>query len=304
MKDIHHGDGEEQGQGYHGGYQQACPEVPQQEEHYEHDDEEPEDQVLDHGQGGLADQFAAVQKSIDINPFGQGLLHLRHPFLNGVDHLFRVGMFEHHHLSQNLLSLAIAGDGPETYGMAIAYLAYIPHQYRYTVVIFDHDPLNIGKGTCQSVPSDKITFIVFFDIGAAGGAVVFLQGREHLQRRHVQCPQLFRVQRHLILLQKASPGIHLHHAGDAGELALDDPVLDGAQVHRRINRIITGFGIQDVLVDLTQSRGDGAHLGRAKAFGDLFLCRPYLLGDELAGKEHPHPLLKDDRHHRQAELGD
>ncbi len=127
--------------------------------------------------------------------------------------------------------------------------------------------------------------------------------REHPLKADSHGIEFRRIDGNFVLFKAPAPGIDFHNARDAGKLPFNDPILDGPQVRGRIAVLIPGFGVQYILVDLTQARADWPHFGASKTPGNLLARRFDLLGNKLPRQVGPHGVLKDDGDHRQAKLG-
>ena len=103
------------------------------------------------------------------------------------------------------------------------------------------------------------------------------------------------------MLEIAAEAVDFDDTRDARQLALDDPVLNRAQLHRVIPILVTRCDIERILVYFAQPRGDGHHLRRTQFRGYFPRYGLYLFVDELPGVEDRDTFLKDDRYDRQSE---
>src|SRR5690606_20417443 len=110
--------------------------------------------------------------------------------------------------------------------------------------------------------------------------------------------QLRRINRHFYLTEESAKATNLHNTGNSGQLALDNPVLYGAERHGIILILITLVNLECVLINFTQTRRDGHQLWMPKAIGDFFSSNRNLLTYVLAGIRNRDAVFKYDGHHR------
>ena len=95
---------------------------------------------------------------------------------------------------------------------------------------------------------------------AAGIAVVGRQRALHLQHRQADAGDLGRIEQHLVLHGAAAKARIIRHAGNGFVCGLDDPVLEGLELHRR-----PVGALQHVAIDQTRRRGQRRHRRRHAA---------------------------------------
>jgi len=300
----HQDEGEQHGQRNDGGHDQARPDIAQEEDQHDKHDQGALDQVADDGRYVAVHQFRAVQVGLDAHPFGQHLLHLLDPFLQLLGDGVGIGALQHHGDTADTLALAIFRHGAEALGRPETDLSDVADMHRDAAPVGDDDPFDVTQFLNHTFRTDVIGPVDLLNVASSRVLVVLAQGFEDLADGEVHGVEHIGIDRHLILLEVASEAVDLDDARDAGQLALDDPVLDRAQLHGVVARLITGRHFQDILIDLAQSGRDGHQLGRAQLGRDLANNGLYLLVDQLAGIERRDILLEYDRHERQAEAGD
>src|SRR5690554_578837 len=175
LKDVHHGERKQQTEGDHRSHYQAGPEIPQEQDDDENHDQAAQDQVFGNGIGGPFDQFTAVQKTVDINAFGQGVLNLGNPLLYPVYGRFGVGILKHHNLPEHLFSFAVGGDGSKPVGMSKADGTYIADINGGPVARFNDDIFNVLQTLNLTLAPDKIALIGSFDVSTACDVIVIFQ---------------------------------------------------------------------------------------------------------------------------------
>ena len=119
-----------------------------------------------------------------------------------------------------------------------------------------------------------------------------LGGRvEHLAEREPVAREPVGVHEHLILLQRPADGVDLGQTWHAKQLPPDDPVLDRAELHRRVP---AGRVAERVAEHLAQARRDRAELGRLGAGGEFLFDAAKPFQDELAREVGVDAVLEDD----------
>ncbi len=142
------------------------------------------------------------------------------------------------------------------------------------------------------------------DIAPSAILVVHSQCLVHLRNRYIVGLQQQGIQSHLVLLQITTKAAHFNDARNPRQLSFDDPVLNSPESHGVEIIFISGFDLQNVLINFPQSGGDRHQFRLAQFRRDLLFGYPDLLFYELAGIEDRHALLKDDGDHRKAKAGD
>ena len=300
---VHHGHGKEHGQGNDGGHDQAGPPVAQQQYQNEDHDQPALDEVLLYRTDGRAHEFVAHQVGLDAYALGQGGLNLDHPLPHPFGDRGGVGPPQHHDPAAHGL-LPVADQGAVAGGRAVTYLGHVLDQDRHACAHVDHQLTDVLQVLQDAVGADVVDQGVLFDVGPAGILVVVLQHREQVGNGHAHGLEQVGVYGHLVLLEVAAHGVDLHHPLDAGKLAADDPVLNGAQLHGAVAVFVALLGHHHVLVNFPQPGGDGGHLGGTEFAGNGVFGLTQVLADELAGKVDVHVFREDHGHYREAEEGD
>ena len=298
-EDPHEDEGEEQRQRDDRCRDEPAPHAAQQQHEHEHHDEGALGKVGGDGRGGALDELRAVEEGPYLDAWGQRLLDGGDAVFHGRHHLGRVGSLEHHDRAAHGLA-AVLGEGTVAHLCPEAHIVgHVAHEHGHAALLLHHDVADVVETLHQSLATDEVGRMVLLDIGPAGVHIVLVQGLHHLADGGPQGKEALGVERHLILLDAPAEGVDLHHAGNHRQLSLHYPVLDGAQLLRRVARGVARH--EGVLIDLAQSGGDGAYLRTAEAIGNLVLHLLYLLVYQLPGLVGAHALAKDDGDHRQAE---
>ena len=261
----------------------------------------PLDEVANHGRDVAVDQLRAVQIGVDGDPFGQHLLDFLHARLQLAGDHVGVGPLEHHGDAADTLALAVARHGAEALGRAELHGAHVAHVNRDAAAVGHHDAADVVERRNHTLGADVVGAVDLLDVAAARVFVVAAQRLEDVADGDVERVEGVGVDGHLILLEVASEAVDFDDSRDARQLALDNPVLDGAQLHGVVALLVARLDVERILVDFAQTRGDGHHLGGAQLGGNLSGDGLYLFVDELPGVENRHALLEDHRDDRQTE---
>ena len=235
-EEVHHDEGEEQGQGNDRCRDNATTHAAHQQHQHEDDDQRTLYQVLRYRARGAGNQVAAVQKRHYAHVGRQTFLYLLHALLHSSHHLVAVGTLQHqYHAAHGLVTVLC--ECAVAHLMAEAHvLGHIADEHRHAALVLHHYPLDVVDALHQSLAADETGHVVLLDIGTARVHIVLAQRVKHLLHRHMAGVQLLAAQRYLILLDAAAEGVYLHHAGYHRQLSPHHPVLHRAQLLRRISQ--------------------------------------------------------------------
>ncbi len=210
----------------------------------DHEDQQTaEDEVVQHGLGGDGHQDGAVverhqldagrQRSvgIDLCDFG---LDARHDVVG-------VQRAVHDHDRRDDVVFEVAPGLAEPRHVADIDLRDVLDRHRHAVGLRQDDVLDVadlvalrqvvGAAAVDEADAADIDRLLAETDGAAADIEVGIADRaDDLGQRDAVGIELVQVDLDLEFLGGAAPGIDLHHAGNGQQPALDDPVLDGAQI--------------------------------------------------------------------------
>ncbi len=110
------------------------------------------------------------------------------------------------------------------------------------------------------------------------------------------------IERHAVLLERATVAHDLNDAGHLPESRRDLPLDDGSKLLRVASA--ASLLLQLEHEDLTEARGDGPQLGLAHALGNLISNAHEPLGDLSASEVEVDGVVEDQRDDADSELGD
>ena len=230
----HEDEGKEQRQRNDRGCDESAPDAAKQEHQHQYDNQRPLRQVAGYGAGGTADQVGTVEERTYLDVGGQRLLHALHPLLHGLDDLVGIGTLEHQHHAAHGFA-AVLRKGP------VARLRPEPHVVSHiadedgcAADVLHHDVAYVVDALHQSFATHEVGQVAPFDIGTARVGIAGAQGIADLADADAHLGQPLRTDCHLVLPDAAAERVDLYHAGYERHLPPDNPVLDGAQLLRRI----------------------------------------------------------------------
>ena len=190
------------------------------------------------------DELGAVEERLYAHTGRKRALHVGHALLHVVDDLVAVGAFEHHDGPAHRLA-AVLREGPVAHLTAILHVVgHVAHRYGHAAGRGPHhDVTDVGNAFHHALATDKMTLVVFLDVGSARVDVVLLQGLEQVGDAHAQGVEPGGGEGYLVLLDAAAHGVHLHYAGYHRQLAPHRPVLYGAELLRRVQSRVGHQGV-------------------------------------------------------------
>ena len=300
---LHHARKREQhGQRNHHGRDDGRADIAEEQEQDGDHQHGAFEQVFLHRIDGLVDQHRAVIHGDGVHAFRQAAVDLDHLLVDRLRDGAAVLPDQHedraeHHFAAVFRGRARAQLAPQHH------VGHVADADRHALHIGDDDVGEVVFRCHLARRAYQQLLALPFDIAGAHVAVVAFERRHHVLQADAVGGQFFRVGRHLVLLGVAADGIDFRHARDIAQLRLDDPVLDFAQVRRRVRRAIGLFRallrFHRPQVDFAEARGNGAHL-RRDAGWQTFLGFLQAFVDHLAGKIDVRAILEDHRHLRQA----
>ncbi|EAU66886.1 hypothetical protein STIAU_3193 [Stigmatella aurantiaca DW4/3-1] len=296
----HADEGGQHAQGDDARDEQARAQVAQHQEEHHDDQESALQQVGGHRLEGLPHQLRAVIERVDRHPRRQGGADALHGLLHMVDDGAGVLPDAHHHDAGDRLAASVACDGPLAHERGVLHLGDVPHVDGDALGGGgDDDVADVLQRLDQPLSPDEHLLRPPGDVGPARVGVVALQGLEDLLERQAIGRHARGIELHLVGFQLAAEGVHFHHPWHRAQPGDELPLQYLPQLHGAL-----ALAADLELVNFSEPRGRGAHLGRAVAFGDVLpgLLEP--LAHELAGEVDVRAVLEGDGDDGQAELGD
>jgi hypothetical protein len=146
--------------------------------------------------------------------------------------------------------------------------------------------------------ADEVLLTVALDVTSADVGVVRFERFHEVAETHVVGDEAVGARRDQVLLLGPADGVHLDDSGNGAELGLDDPILNRAQIHRRVGLPVlverAGLGFDRIHVDLSETGGDRPH-ARFDARRQLALHLLKPLVDELTGEVNVGAVREDRR---------
>ncbi|MNJ21356.1 hypothetical protein D3C77_157060 [compost metagenome] len=297
----HTGEGEQHRQrNDHGSDQRRADVAEEQKQNDDHQDRA-FDEVLLHRGDGLVDQVGAVVHRHRADASGQRAVDLHQLLRHRLGHRAAVLADQHEHRAQHHFA-AVLGCRAAAQFTPDTDFGDVAHTDRRAVDVGQDDIGDVIDAGQLPRCANQQLLAATLDVAGTDVGVVALKCGEQVAQGQLIGRQPFGVWRNLILLGETTDGVDLRHPTHIAQLRLDDPVLDLAQVGRRVGaaiglaRIVGSFdGPQE---DLAKAGRDRAH-GRFNAFRQLFTRLLQALVDQLPGEEQVGALLEDHRHLRQ-----
>ncbi len=280
---LHHaGEDHQHRQRNHQGRDQGRAQVAQEKDG--HDQQRAFDQVGAHGGNRLVDQHRAVVNRQRLHAGRQGTVHHAQLVARGLGNRAAVLADQHEDRAQHHLAPVLGGRAGAQLAPELD-VGHVAHPDRRAFDHVEHDVADLFQRLHLARRAHHELLAAALDVAGAGvGVVAVDRGDQGRQRQPVR-RQPVHVGGHQVFLQVAADGVHLGHAGDAAQLGRDDPVLDLAQVHRRVGAAV---GLARALLrfhgpveDLAQAGGGRPH-GRLQALGQARLGALQALVHELA----------------------
>ena len=159
-----------------------------------------------------------------------------HPRFDFLKHLRRILAFAHQHDALDDLVVVVAADETLPRHRAVVDFPDVAHEQRRAVVLGDNDRSDVGRRAQEADAANQVLLLPFLEIVAAGVGVAARQRGEHLLQRHAVRFHTREIDVHLVLLDEPAAADDVRHARRHLQRALDDPVLDAAQLGRTRGR--------------------------------------------------------------------
>ena len=199
-----------------------------------------------------------------------------------------VGALEHHDHGEHGFSAIFGADAGEDRDPE-GDLGDVSDQDGGAVFRFDDDAFDVFSRGGHAHAADHHALAVLFQHAAARIAVVLLQSFDDLIDGDSAGEEGAGVDDDLVLLDAAIGGVHFGNAGDGAKLGGNEPVLEGSKLHRR-----PVFALDGVHVDIAETGGDGAELGRFYPFRQLLLDVVEAFIHQLSGEVNVYVVLERD----------
>ena len=237
-----------------------------------------------------------------LHALGQAAVDLEHARIDRLRHLAAVLADQHDDGAQHHLDAVLGGRAGAQFAPD-AHFGDVAHPHRNAIDAGDDDIADVVDRRGLARRAHQVLLAFALDVAGADIAVVALERAHDVDQFQPVRRQRRRVRGHQVFLVEAADGVDVGDARHRAQLRLDDPVLDLAQVGRRVGRAIRllrpRLALDGPLVDFTQARGDRPH--RRHHAGRQVLARVLqALADELAREVDVGALVEHHRHLRQA----
>src|SRR5262249_54476680 len=137
----------------------------------------------------------------------------------------------------------------------------IANAYRHAARCADHDVADVLDAADLPGRADQVLLAAAFDIAGADVGIVAFERLNEIGQRKPARDEAIGIGGDLELFGIPADGVDLGHSGNIAQLWLDDPVLDLAQVHRRVRRAVrflrTILRFNSPHVDFAETGRDG-----------------------------------------------
>src|SRR5208282_5668515 len=236
-------DGEEQSEGNIGGDDDGAAQVAEEHPLDEEHQKTTEHQIVHHGMGRHADQFAAIVIGHDLDAGRQGAvgIDLGDFLLDLGQDVVGVLGAAHDDDGGGDVVVVVASGNAEARHIADGDLAEIPDLDRHAIDLrqddfFDVldlvalDQIVVAAVVDQADAANIDRLLADGDFAAADVDIGVAQRGDDLGNGDIIGFELGRIELDMEFLGGAAPGVDLHDAGNGQQPARDDPVLDGAQI--------------------------------------------------------------------------
>ena len=249
---------------HHGGNQRRANITEEDKQHRDHQ-HRPFQQVFPDRVDRLVHQHGAVVHGDRFYSGRQAAVDLHHFSVHRLRHGAAVLADQHEHRTEHHLAAVLGGSSRAQFAPD-QHLGHVAHAHRHPAGVGQDDVADVVQRLHLARRAYQQLLAALFDVAGAGVAVVAVERRHHvLQGQAIRC-QALRIGRHLVFLGIAADGIDLGHARHVAQLRLDDPVLDLAQVGRRVWRAVSLFcallRFHRPQVDFTEAGGNRPHRRR------------------------------------------
>ena len=278
-------------------HHQRGAETHQEDAHHEHDEERAEHQVVRHGGERAPHQPGAVVEGVDADAGREdAVVQLLDLGVQRVEDHGRVLPPAHEHDALDRLGLAVAGHHAAAGEGADRDARQVADADRDAAARRHHHLLDVPGAGERAEAAHHVLLLAVLDVVAAGVGVRAPERLVHLVQRDAARLQLLGVDLHLVLLHEAAEGDHVGDARHLLQMPLHHPVLELAQLHRRVT-----VADQRVAVDLA-GRGRERAERRLHALGDVHLRQA--LARLLAGEVEVGAVVEGEHDEGEAEEGE
>ena len=226
----HHDECAEDADGQRDDRHQRAAHVKQEEEAHQGDDQQLLEEADAEAFDGTLDESAAVVGHLDRDALGQARSHGGEPGLDVLDHLERAGAVPHDDDATHGLALAVPlGEAPAHLGTDADGRDVPEQDGRAGGVDAERDLADVVRRGDVAAAADHELLLGGLEEPSADVAVAVLHGGADPGDGHPVRAQPVGIHRDLVLPDEAADARHLGHAGDAGQLVLQEPVLDRTQ---------------------------------------------------------------------------
>ena len=161
------------------------------------------------------DQLAAVVEGHDADPLRQGAiaLEVRHPVLDVLHHLERIGPPQHQDDSRHDLAFPVQHGRAMAHRMADGDLGHIPDEHRRPTLLLDDNVLQVLDRLDHPDTADNVSVGGTVENPASGIRIIASDRLVHLRNGQVVLPQLDGIDDHVILLHIAAQRVDIDHTG-------------------------------------------------------------------------------------------
>ena len=258
-------DGKEQRERDRGADDQRASEIAEEDPLQQHDQEDPDHHVVQHGVGGDVDQVLAVVDPLDLHARRQD-----RGIVDGGDQLLDAGNGRRtllaaphqHDALHDVVVLVEAGDA-EPRLLADGDRGDVLDQHRIAAGLRHHGVVEVFDRADQADAAHHGGLRADIDGVAADIDVGVADGLQHLRQRQPVGDQLVEIDLQLIGLGLAAPPGDVDHPGYGAEAALQHPVLQRLEVeHAVVRRPLQPVAID--FADRAQRRNARLHIARQR----------------------------------------
>src|ERR1041385_7517471 len=251
---MHQRYGKQHCEWYHGGHNKSRTEIPEKQHQHCYHDQCPFDQVSFNSTDSPLHQRASIQEPVNLQPFGQRLVHLHDLFFHARYYGIGVLSFQHQYDAANNFRLTVVCHGAVANRITESHFGYIANQYWYSLRrTFDDDLTDVRLRLNESFTPNEVGFRFLVDVGAASILIVELKRFEDVGDAKTVAAKFIRIECNLVLFEKTAEARNICYAFGAEQLSSYNPVLCGAQLHNTILFFVAFPRSKDVLEDLAET---------------------------------------------------
>ena len=297
----HPGEGEEHRQRDHHGSQNGRPHVPEEQEQDGNHQNGAFKKVLLDGVDGLVDQDCPVINRYRMHALGQIAVDLDHLLVDGLRHLAAVFADQHEDGPKNHLT-PVVGRRTGTELSTDLHDSDVTDADWNTALVSQDDVADVLHRTNLAGRPNEVLLAAALNVACADVGIVSLKRADKIDQGQAIGRELDGIWRNVVLLGEATDRVDFGDARHVTQLWLDDPVLDFAQIGRRIGIPIRLLGavlrLDRPLVDLPQTGGDRTD-GRRDTLRQTVASALDTLVDQLPCKVDVRAILEHNGHLRQ-----